>query len=113
MTLPHIDYTAWRFWFDMIQTAVSLAVVVYVWWSNREKVTNKRFSTLENRLKDFESGLKAVETAVKNPPACPHHNDFERRIDAVHGDVREIKGAMKGMNRAVDLMNEYLINRGK
>lgn len=35
------------------------------------------------------------------------------RLDSLHGDIRELTGTVRGLNRAVDLMNEYLINKTK
>lgn len=103
MPLP-IDYPAWRFWFDFLQLSGICAVGVYTWWSNREKVTSKKFGDLEERLAH-------VETAIAHP-RCEYHLGFETRLDTMHGDIRELTGGIKGLRRAVDLMNEYLINKG-
>lgn len=116
MTPPQPNYQALNFWFSVINFLVVSAVGIMAWWGNRNKITNTRFQTAEERI-------TKLETEVKHPPACTYHGQLELRIDsmredmdekikAVHGDTREIKGTVKGINRAVDLMNEFLINQG-
>jgi len=111
-----INYQALNFWFGVGQFLFTAAIGIYVWWTNRDKITDKRFRAAENRIVQ-------LETEIKHPPACTYHSNLEMRIDqirtemgnqikAVHGDTREIKGHMDGINRAVDLMNEFLINQG-
>lgn len=113
---PSINYQALTFWFSIINFLIMSGIGVVVWWTNRDKITDKRFRAAENRIVQLESD-------VKHPPACTYHGQLELRIDsmradmdekikAVHGDTREIKGTVKGINRAVDLMNEFLINQG-
>jgi len=91
------------------------AVGIIGWWNLRDKIATKRFKAAEDRLLQLEND-------VKHPPACNYHAGLEKRIGtlqtgfdqkiaAVHGDTREIKGKLDGLSRAVDLMNEYLINR--
>lgn len=102
---PVINYQSLNFWFQVFQFLLTAAIGIYVWWTNREKVTNKRFSAAENRLAQLEND-------VKHPPACTYHPRLEERMDAVQGDTREIKGSLKGLAKAVDLINEFLINQG-
>lgn len=102
--MEQIDYTAWRFWFDLMQLGGICAIGVYSWWSNREKVTTRKFREHETRIVQLENDVRH--------PNCQYHLGFEARLDTLHGDIRELAGGVKGLRRAVDLMNEYLINNG-
>jgi hypothetical protein len=99
-----INYPAWSFWRDMVVIACAFGSAIYTWWSNRKKVTNRRF-------KEHDDRIVKLETDVKHPN-CQYHLGFEGRLDTLHGDIRELAGGVKGLRRAVDLMNEFLINQG-
>jgi hypothetical protein len=100
-----INYQAWGFWVLVVNSLITLLTAIGGWWALREKVTNKRFAEAEKRLSQLEN-------EVKHPPACTYHGRLESLIDAVRSETAEIKGTVKGINRAVDLMNEFLINQG-
>jgi len=102
---PPLNYQALNFWLLVVNSCATLVIGFGGWWSLREKVANKRFTEAEQRLARLESD-------IKHPPACTYHGRLETLIDAVRSETAEIKGTVKGINRAVDLMNEYLINRG-
>jgi hypothetical protein len=115
VTPPAINYQALNFWLSVSNFLILGAVGIVGWWNLRDKVTSRRF-------KDVEDRILLMEAEAKHTPACEYHPRLETRIDkmragfdekiaAVHGDTREIKGKLDGLNRAVDLMNEYLINR--
>jgi phosphopantetheine adenylyltransferase len=100
-----INYQAWAFWLLVVNSLATALTAIGGWWALREKVATKRFNDAEQRL-------ASLEHEVKHPPACTYHGQLELRIDAVRSDTAEIKGTVKGINRAVDLMNEFLINQG-
>lgn len=100
-----MNYTAWKFWIDVLVLAVVAGNTVYTWYSNREKVTNKRFQAAENRLLQLEND-------VKNPPSCTYHPRLEERMDSAVRKLERMDGKLDGLSRAVDLMNEFLINQG-
>lgn len=102
---PPPNYQALNFWLGIINLIIVCGAYFIGWWLLREKVTNKRFTEAERRLIHLEH-------EVKHPPACTYHAQLELRIDAVRSDTAEIKGTVKGINRAVDLMNEFLIQQG-
>ncbi|WP_027714910.1 DUF2730 family protein [Desulfuromonas sp. TF] len=134
-----IDYTAWRFWFDILQVGGLVALGVYSWWKDREKVTSKRFAAMERevaeratkaalakavesmrapcqrhleRTDNLEERATRVEGEIRHLPSQSDHKELARRIEDVHADLHEITGALKGLTRAVDLMNEHLLNGG-
>lgn len=124
---PPINYTPWIFGFSIFQFLWSTILAIYVWWTNKEKVTNKRFELQDKRIAKIETGIEH--------PSCTRHQVLDdklsaskqqldekiiasdralnKRLDELHGDIRELTGSVKGLNRAVDLMNEYLINKPK
>jgi hypothetical protein len=100
-----LNYAAVKFWIDVLVLAVVAGNTVYTWWTNREKVTNKRFKEAEDRILQLESD-------VKHPPSCTYHPRLEERMDQAVGKLERMDGKIDGLSRAVDLMNEFLINQG-
>lgn len=110
-----MDYGALRFWFDVVQVVGTIAIGVYVWLANRQRVTTQSIRQLEHdvdeRLDDHGTRLSRLEEEVRH---LPTHNDIGgvfKRIDQIHGDLKELTGAMSGLRRAVDLINDHLLNR--
>lgn len=108
-----INYPALQFWANFIFTLVNFGTAIFVYRTNKEKVTTARFQKLEERT-------TKVEGKVERMPVCDSHSRMETndtklfdRLDDLHGDIRELAGGVKGLSRAVDLMNEHLINKGK
>lgn len=130
-------YQQWNFYFQIFQFLATAAVGFYTWWSNREKVTGDRFSVLEDRMTKVEIQVKntidnlpkwdglekrlvSIEAALKTPRQCGNHERMEdndiklfKRFDELHGDIREQIGALKGLTRSVDMINEYLLKERK
>jgi hypothetical protein len=100
-----VNYAGVKFWIDLLVLLVVAGNTVYTWWTNREKVTNKRFQAAEERILQLESD-------VKHPPACTYHPRLEERMNTAVGKLERMDGKIDGINRAVDLMNEFLINQG-
>ncbi len=133
-----MNYEAWRFWMGVAQLVGTLAIGVYVWWTNREKITNKRFRALEKDVAKKTSEAAVQSLIEKHVPGCPnaakavamdskltrleaelrsmpgrteiqHLND---NIAELSNDLGKLHGKLGGINRAVDLINEFLINQG-
>lgn len=106
----------WQIAFNLIQLLLTFAV----WWSSRNKVTNDRFTQLENSKIKLELDLEYLRQSMKTQrPACDNHGRMEnndkrlfQRIDEIHGDVREIKGNLDGVKHLSALINEFLLNQG-
>lgn len=128
-----VDYTAWRFWFDVIQTAGGVVLGFYVWWVNRKKAAEKRFSGVEKRIFEVESSIKGLpelcaergrriaaaeqegrdlSMTVANMPGHEDIKDLSGRIESLNGSLSELNGRLTGINRAVDLLNQHHINGG-
>lgn len=134
-----IDYTAWRFWFDVLQLVGTIAIGIYVWWANREKVNSSRFRGLQDQVTEKIGREEVRQIMTKHEAACHRHREQTGNLDAtlrglqseVHhlpsrseikglndnitdlaGKMGKLEGRLEGINRAADLMNEFLINQG-
>ncbi|BBO73451.1 hypothetical protein DSCW_08680 [Desulfosarcina widdelii] len=128
-----VDYTVWRFWFDVAQTIGGILLGFYVWWVNRKKAAEKRFSGIEKRISEVEASLKGlpalcgsrgreIETMKREGrdlqvkvAHMPDHEDVKAlsgRIELLNGSLSELNGRLTGINRAVDLLNQHHINGG-
>lgn len=134
-----INYPAWKFYLDVLQLLGTLGVAVYVWWSNREKVTSRRFAALEeqvakrlrkddldesNTLRDKQCIEHKNQTAALNKAYADLHIEVtrlpdRREITKLDNSIKclteklgNLDGRISGLNRVADLMNEFLINQG-
>lgn len=134
------DYELLRFWFDIIQTVGTIAIGAYVWWTNREKVTARRFANLEkevtnrvttealkavtaerdsrcalhiSRTSQVELTVTGIRAEMKHAPGKEDVSELHSRITDMQKQLSEMCGRLHGIGRAVDLINEHLINQGK
>ncbi len=118
---------------------ITAGLGVYVWWSNREKVTAGKFARLEGtvsarvtkeELKSLEDEHKdrldrhrremvemkdriiKMESDICHLPSQVDMKALGDRISDLHGSLKEFSGRLSGINRVVDLFNEFLINQG-
>jgi hypothetical protein len=108
----NIDWGAARFFLDVIVLVGVVAIGIYTWWVQRGQATKEAISQIDERVVVVEASVKQFERELRHIPTQSDIVALSENIANVHGDLREIKGALGGLSRAVDLMNEYLISRG-
>jgi hypothetical protein len=133
------DYSAARFWFDVVQVGGLVALGVYSWWRDREKITAKRFRALEDDVRSRATQAALAEIEAQRITRCEAHTrrvtDAESAVSRVGAEIRQmpsreelrhlaggmaelseklgkVEGRLDGINRMAELMNEFLINQG-
>ena len=118
MTPSNIDYEALKFWLQVANLAWTVILSFLVFFANRHKVTQDKIDAVQARstrglekvhlrVDDHERRLNCIETELRNV------SDASDEIGDLASMVSEVKGRLDGIARAVDLMNEHLMNRGK
>jgi ERCC4-type nuclease len=139
---PPTDLPVWIFAFNIFQFFQSTGLGIYVWFSNKEKVTNTRFAAQDERITKIETDMKLgkakIETDAKladerheailkqlegigkelaRHADCKYHQGFEVRLDDMNGSIRKvegiIEGRMEGIGSALDMIQQHLLNGGK
>lgn len=106
------DWTALRFLVDVMMLIGVVGAGAYSWWVARNHATKQAIDNLGDRVSGAEDRLTRVEHDVRSLPTVADVHELNQRIATVHGDLREIKGSLQGLSRAVNLINEHLIMRG-
>uniref|UniRef100_A0A6H2A4T7 Uncharacterized protein n=1 Tax=viral metagenome TaxID=1070528 RepID=A0A6H2A4T7_9ZZZZ len=133
------DYAGLRFWMDVVQMVGIGALGIYTWWSNREKVTAKRFTALEKemtkrvtedaivnmeaarkencslhlaRTASLELTMTRIDSEQKNSPGRTDINELHARVTSVVSRAENLAGRLEGIVHNVELINEHLMERG-
>lgn len=93
------DYEAARFWLSIAAFLLSAFASVYAWIATRKKAEMDEIKRIDKRL-------ERLEAIIENGPT---HTDIRN----LHGAIERLIGRMDGINRAVDIINEHLLSRGK
>lgn len=110
------DYGALRFWLSVGQWAFNLLIALFLWHSRRHQATNSRLETLEQsitqRVEKAEKDLLTVRGCVDHLPSQAQIEKVGADMRALSSDLGEMRGRIQGINRAVDIINQYLIEQG-
>ena len=63
-------------------------------------------------IDSLERSDQALDLKMQHMPTHHDIKELSGRIDLLHGTMSELNGRLSGINRAVDLINEFLINQG-
>lgn len=126
-----MDYTAMRFWMDVIVIIAVAGNTVYTWFANREKVNATRLKAHEAKVNEkltehesrcsrhreltgsLEGSLGRLQTEVHHLPSQADIGRVHARMDEVYGLVKGLDGELKGSRRQLDLVLEELLRRDK
>lgn len=93
-----------RLLLDLVWKVGLVLVGAYTWWSNRDKATKAAIDRVEKRV-------IRVEEDMRHQPSRAEMHELNVRIGALHADLQELVGSFRGVQRAVDLMHQHLLDR--
>jgi hypothetical protein len=97
-----MDYDAMRFWLEVVIIIVNVGLWLFVWNSNKSRVT-------KDQLDEHAVTLAAFDERLKNAIGHPELSPIYERMNGMDSKLAEINGKM----HTLDLIHEWLINGGK
>lgn len=105
-----LDYTAIKFWIDVLQFVGLAGLGLFGWQMRRDKAQDTRISNFEKvyaeKLAEHEARLTRAEEVLKHVPASREVGELQERISA-------LGGAVDRLNRGLDRINDYMIDSKK
>lgn len=101
---PSIDYQAWQFWFNVIQFLGLLALGIYTWWINREKVNAKRFKGLEDDVKERVTKVALEAFEKERERNCQRHRE---RTGSIEGELKKLGSDISHLPTQADIGRVY------
>ncbi|HIC79858.1 MAG TPA: hypothetical protein EYP07_02680, partial [Kiloniellaceae bacterium] len=106
------DYGAWRFWFDVAQSAFMLAVSIWAWQANKHRATKSTINRIEgqfendikgldSRLDEHRDRLTTVELELSHVPGPKDIGEIHYRVDQIGQGVKSLKGELKQINNTM------------
>lgn len=125
--------------FKWVNFGVTVSVGLYVWLTNRNRVTHARITELqektgkslkelrddshaslyriehdvESRLDTYGTQLARLEEAMKHMPSMDELRQIHLRINAVSELCTQLRGELGGVNNLLHTIHEYLLKGDK
>lgn len=104
-------------WLDVAQASATGGVGLYAWLATRDKINEARIVAIEQRLDKLAGGHEArigrIEESAKHAPNQGDIGGLYKRIEAVHGELREISGKMDALVQSHSLVMQHMMERSK
>lgn len=111
-----------KFWFDIVQSIAIVGVGIYAWIRDTNKGQDSRIKKVEEQTvhcprhrQDTQSNSEKIEKLERDLNSLPSRSELNRLDDSIKNlsqQLGTVTGRLEGINRAADLMNEFLINQG-
>lgn len=112
-----MDLELAKFLFQVLTFLMTAAVGVYVYMSNKDKVTNDRIGKLEedldNKLDGHIERIVALETKAENSLTHNDLADIHEKINKIDSAISSLSGKFTGVSNLLDTLHHYLLNGGK
>lgn len=103
-----MDYEVAKFWLQFFNFAVTVFVGLYVWSSNRHRVTNERISDMEKgfdvRIDTHDMRLAKLEGLVEAAPTHADLAQIHEKINTVAQCSSRMEGEMKSQTDLLRLV---------
>ena len=112
-----IDIPFWKFVFDVIQTAFTVGITIYVWILAKHKANASRIAALEDKateeLGHVKNRLTELETRIEHLPNREAIGNIHKRLDRQAETLHKLEGTLEGVNNTSCLILEALLKGEK
>ena len=103
-----IDYSAWRFWWDVGITILLGANALFTWLSTRTKANAAEIGDARRELALVREEMRSMDERLK---AAIGHSDLRPIYERMNSMDKQL-GEISGKLHTLDLIHEYLMNKG-
>ncbi len=113
-----IEIEEWKFAFQVLQFLATGAIGIYVYMSNKNKVTNDRITEfqkdVDGKIDNHSERLAKVEVRAKKSPTHDDLSKLHEKINEVSTCMNRMEGESKVTRRILNLIHETMMSeRGK
>ena len=105
-----------KFGFQVLQFILTGAVMVYVYLTNRDKVTNDRIGKLEEDINTkFGTQGERISKVEAATDSAPDHHDIAKVYDSLNllaGTVNQLVGENRGQSDTLKLILNQITAKG-
>ena len=88
--------------------------------SEADAKAEKANKSLADHKQSITNELATLRIEFNQKSLCGNHQRMEdndtrlfKRLDQLHGDIRELVGGVNGLAKSLEMVNEHLLNGGK
>lgn len=108
---------ALKFGFQVLQFLLTGGIGIYVYLTNKNKVTNDRISKLENDIDEKLDGhverIAKIEARAEKAPTHKDMAEIHEKINQVSACVNRLEGELSGWTRTLQLIHETLMEQAR
>jgi len=112
-----MDLELAKFLFQVLTFLMTGGIGIYVYLSNKDKVTNDRIGKLEEdldgKLDCHVERIVALETRVGASPTYNDLADIHEKINKIGADISALSGKFTGVSNLLDTLHNYLLRGTK
>ena len=101
--MAELDYSAWRFWLDVVQWIFTLGVMVFVWLDRGRSDNKQQITDLEKRQTAVERDMNTVREQLRH---IPTHED----IVGIKSELAGLSSALEGVQHSLSMIQQYLLH---
>jgi len=117
-----MDGESLRVYATIAQWAFNVIVAIWMWWSRKHKAAADKIDGFDKKLdgvkKDLCDRIDKNDTdhirirgEIKSLPTVHQFETLSESMRKLSENLNKTSGRLEGINRAVDLINEHLLNR--
>lgn len=110
--MPDMDYSAARFWWDIIQTIAIIFAALYTYLRNRSTVNREYIQELKDEITVHSEKIALLKKELELQPSRQDLEMIYSKVNRVSEGLHNLEGKLDGINRSLGLINEHLL-KGK
>jgi len=111
--MADLNYQAMAFWWNVFLTICLVGMAIYQWVISRDRANAKDISEVRDLLQMHDSRLISIERDLRHMPSHHDIKQLTESLSRVHGDLSNAVGKLEGLGRAVDLVQQHLLDGSK